>query len=131
LEADATLTITGQYIESILTADFSAFPLTGPPPLTVTFHDESESTTKEIVDWRWYFGDGKVSTEQHPTHVYRDPGSYTVTLTVVTYDKMDVLSKKQYITVTEGLPATGFIGLSIAVALIAISGSLAKIKRRK
>lgn len=130
LEADATLNIAGNYIESILTAGFSAFPLTGPPPLTVTFHDESESTTKDIIEWRWYFGDGKVGTEQHPTHVYRDPGSYTVTLTVVTYDKMDVLSKKQYITVTEGLPATGFMGLSIAVALIAICGSLAKRKRR-
>lgn len=131
LEADATLNITGDYIESILTAGFSAFPLTGPPPLTVTFHDESESTTKDIIEWRWYFGDGKVSTEQHPTHVYREPGDYTVTLTVVTYDKMDVISKKQYITVTEGMPVTGITGLGIASTLLALGGILGMRKRRK
>jgi len=131
LEAGATLNIAGAYVESILTADFSAFPVTGPPPLTVAFHDESESTTKEIIEWRWYFGDGKVGTEQHPTHVYRDPGSYTVTLTVVTYDKMDVISKKQYITVTEGLPVSGLTGLGIAAAVFALSGMLSMSRRKK
>lgn len=30
----------------------------------------------------WEFGDGNFSTDEHPTHDYTDPGSYTVTLTV-------------------------------------------------
>jgi len=130
LEADATLTISGEYVESILTADFSAFPLTGLPPLEVTFHDESESTTKEIIEWRWYFGDGKVSTEQHPTHVYREPGTYTVTLTVVTFDKMDVISKKQYIVVTQGMPAAGLAGLAAVAGLLGLGG-IFTIKRKR
>lgn len=34
--------------------------------------------------WHWDFGDGNVSSEQHPTHVYEDPGTYTVCLTIST-----------------------------------------------
>ncbi|MBT5800892.1 MAG: PKD domain-containing protein, partial [Gemmatimonadetes bacterium] len=37
----------------------------------------------EIDSWRWDFGDGKISTEQHPIHKYEEAGtSYTVTLYV-------------------------------------------------
>jgi PKD repeat protein len=34
------------------------------------------------VSWYWQFGDGSVSTDQNPTHVYLTPGSYTVSLRV-------------------------------------------------
>ncbi len=30
--------------------------------------------------WTWHFGDGTVSTDQHPTHRYALPGTYTVKL---------------------------------------------------
>ena len=30
--------------------------------------------------WHWEFGDGTVSDERHPTHVYANEGTYTVTL---------------------------------------------------
>jgi gliding motility-associated-like protein len=32
--------------------------------------------------WLWNFGDGNTSTQQNPTHVYADYGTYTVSLTV-------------------------------------------------
>jgi hypothetical protein len=34
------------------------------------------------TSWFWEFGDGDTSTDQLPTHVYEDPGVYTVRLTV-------------------------------------------------
>lgn len=32
--------------------------------------------------WAWTFGDGSTSTQQNPTHIYADTGTYTVGLTV-------------------------------------------------
>jgi len=49
----------------------------GTVPLTVSFADDSYSTT----DWNWSFGDGNWSFDATPTHTYADAGSYTVTLT--------------------------------------------------
>jgi hypothetical protein len=49
----------------------------------VLFRDESQG---EITSWSWNFGDGTTSTEQNPTHQYKDrpgkEGLYTVILTV-------------------------------------------------
>ncbi|MDR1023898.1 MAG: PKD domain-containing protein [Prevotellaceae bacterium] len=46
----------------------------------VAFSDLSEGN---ITQWRWDFGDGTTSTEQHPLHAYREAGKYIVTLDVV------------------------------------------------
>lgn len=59
------------------TADFAASVVTGPAPLTVQFTDKSAG---EVKLWRWDFGDGGRSDDQHPAHVYQEPGTYTVTL---------------------------------------------------
>jgi len=40
------------------------------------------STGEGITGWLWDFGDGIISTEQNPVHVYRQIGTYTVTLQV-------------------------------------------------
>ncbi len=45
---------------------------------SVAFTDES---TNAPTSWRWDFGDGNTSAEQHPAHVYEQPGDYTVCLT--------------------------------------------------
>ena len=45
----------------------------------VAFKDESVG---QATAWRWTFGDGEVSTEQHPTHAYKRPGNYVVVLTI-------------------------------------------------
>ncbi|HOJ96968.1 MAG TPA: PKD domain-containing protein, partial [Methanospirillum sp.] len=62
-----------------LTALFSADPVRGNAPLSVIFHD---SSTGIISAWDWDFGDGTVSHEQNPTHVYSQPGTYSVKLVV-------------------------------------------------
>jgi hypothetical protein len=49
--------------------------------LSVDFTDAS-TTSSTIVSWAWDFGDGNVSTDMSPTHVYAADGSYTACLTV-------------------------------------------------
>ncbi len=35
-----------------------------------------------VTSWKWTFGDGSTSTEQHPQHAYAKPGSYVIVLEV-------------------------------------------------
>jgi uncharacterized membrane protein len=45
----------------------------------VAFRDESYGN---ITSWHWEFGDGKSSSERHPTHRYEKEGEFIVTLRV-------------------------------------------------
>jgi gliding motility-associated-like protein len=49
------------------------------------FTDESEHG----VAWNWNFGDGTTSTSVNPVHVYTEPGSFDVILTVTNGDCED------------------------------------------
>ncbi|SNT41295.1 PKD domain-containing protein [Granulicella rosea] len=44
----------------------------------VAFEDESVGA----ATWKWDFGDGSTSVEQHPVHAYKGAGDYVVVLTV-------------------------------------------------
>ena len=66
---------------SPLHASFNADPTSGSAPLVVRFTDTS---TGEIANRAWDFGDGTTSTETNPLHTYTTPGEYTVTLRVAT-----------------------------------------------
>jgi len=79
-------------------ADFSASPQSGLAPLEVSFTDLSAG---DVTGWYWTFGDGETSTDQHPTHVYADPGAYTVSLEVSGPGGTDSLLAADYITVTD------------------------------
>jgi PKD repeat protein len=62
-----------------LTVDFSVSSTEGYRPMVVAFtplHNES------VTSYAWEFGDGETSSDPAPTHVYRDAGTYSVTLTV-------------------------------------------------
>ncbi len=52
-------------------------PTTGCSNLLVTFNN----TSVNAISYVWDFGDGTYSTATHPTHMYSNPGVYTVTLT--------------------------------------------------
>jgi PKD repeat protein len=61
-------------------AVFRAFPLYGPPPLTVNFH----CFTNRIVNrFFWDFGDGGVSIQKNPSHTYLKAGIFPVQLRVI------------------------------------------------
>lgn len=53
------------------------------PPFVIECYDRS-STSQPITSWRWEFGDGEISTEQSPRHIYAEPGRYEVRLSVST-----------------------------------------------
>ncbi len=78
----------------VLKALFSADPVQGKVPLDVSFHDKSTGT---ISTWGWDFGDGIVSNEQSPTHVYTQPGTYHVKLSVTGPDGTDEIVKEKLI----------------------------------
>ncbi|HNT78511.1 MAG TPA: PKD domain-containing protein, partial [Anaerolineae bacterium] len=80
--------------ENAVIANFSATPTQGSAPLTVTFADASVG---DITAWQWAFGDGGASTAQNPTHEYKTPGAYTVTLTVSGPGGSDTLTRTHYI----------------------------------
>jgi len=61
------------------TAGFVVQGGSGTLPLLVTFQDASSGV---ITSRSWDFGDGQTSSQIAPVHVYTEPGSYTVTLTV-------------------------------------------------
>ncbi len=59
------------------TAAFTANPVSGVIPVTIQFTNRS---TGNITNYNWNFGDGTLSAEANPTHVYAYPGTYTITL---------------------------------------------------
>lgn len=50
-------------------------------PLGVQFSNVSTSSSN--ATWLWDFGDGWLSTDQNPSHTYDEPGTYTVSLSIV------------------------------------------------
>jgi len=90
-------------------ANFYAVPKTGHNPLFVQFCDLS---TGNIISWHWDFGDGATSSGQNPIHIYKQPGNYTVTLTVTNDCGPDSETKVNYIVVTvspAGPPVAYFV----------------------
>jgi PKD repeat protein/Zn-dependent protease len=112
-EYTVRLTVTNQYGSDTKTvagfigagnppeADFSATPLNGDIPLTVTFTDISKDRP---ADWKWDFGDSTTSSVQNPTHAYTLPGTYDVRLKVSNNFGSDALSKTQYINASRPIP---------------------------
>ncbi|MDI9393997.1 MAG: PKD domain-containing protein [Euryarchaeota archaeon] len=94
-------------VEKGPTADFSASPLSGTAPLTVSFTD---SSTGNPTKWAWDFNsDGTIdSTEKNPVFTYSTAGTYSVTLTVTNSAASDEITKSNYITVGNG-PTASFI----------------------
>lgn len=50
---------------------------------TTNFHDFSLPLGGSIVSWQWDFGDGNISIDEDPIHIYSDTGEYTVQLLVI------------------------------------------------
>jgi VCBS repeat-containing protein len=88
------------------TADFSAMPLSGSEPLTVSFSDASTSYDG-ITSWQWDFGDGGTSTQQNPAHTYTQDGVYTVSVVVQEADA-DSDTETKNITVFDTGPTADF-----------------------
>jgi PKD repeat protein len=81
---------------SLLTANFTASPLSGSAPLDVQFSDLSTGT---VDTYLWDFGDGGTSVEASPLHSYTTNGAYTVTLSITGPGGSDSETRTGYIAV--------------------------------
>jgi len=52
---------------------------------SISFTDESDFDNNATVNYFWNFGDGNVSTERNPSHIYNSSGTFDVSLEV-SYD---------------------------------------------
>ncbi len=55
----------------------------GCAPVNAAFVSNASVTSGNVTGWLWNFGDGEISTDAHPLHVFDHTGNYDVTLTVV------------------------------------------------
>jgi adhesin HecA-like repeat protein len=82
-------------------ANFIATPTSGNPPMTVQFISLSTGNPRS---WSWSFGDGTwfnttTAGLANTTHVYRKPGTFTVSLTVGNNSDRDTRIRSDYITI--------------------------------
>src|SRR4051812_4128103 len=82
--------------QSQVVANFSASPIAGCKPLSVSFTDLSSGG---VTSWIWNFGNGNSGIGQHPSAIYVLPGVYTVTLTVSDGVTTNTKIKTNYIVV--------------------------------
>lgn len=68
-------------IEPKPVADFSAAAACAAKP--IQFTDRSAISAGSVAHWYWNFGDGNISTQQHPVHRYNTPGTYPVKMVAV------------------------------------------------
>jgi len=100
------------------TADFTADYTYGSAPLTVVFTNNSTGYDQPLAS-EWDFDDnGTVdSTDTHPTHIFTDPGVYSVKLTITDNDgSPDTITKTSYITVC--YPPANIVGSSTSYSLL-------------
>ncbi len=60
---------------------FTASPSSGCPPLDVKFGNQTVAGSGSITEQVWDFGDGQISTDFSPKHIYANSGNYSITLT--------------------------------------------------
>lgn len=66
-----------------------------------------ENTTPEASSFAWDFGDGENSTQEHPTHIFDEAGSYEVKLTATNDDGSQ--PKSETVTINEATILAFFI----------------------
>jgi PKD repeat protein len=107
-------------IQDVITADFTASPVTGQPPLAVAF---DPVLTGVANSYTWDFGDGNGSNDPNPIYTYTSEGIFDVSLTVeLDLDgcvHSDTDTKTHFVTVREldarfmGTPRAGTYPLSV------------------
>lgn len=79
-----------------------------------SFTDTSTPSSGNIVSWNWNFGDSGTSSSQNPTHTYVSPGTYTVTLIVVSSSGCsDTIQQNVTVNALPAITATGNINICL------------------
>ncbi len=61
----------------------------------------SDASTGSVFAWIWDFGDGTISSDQNPVHLYNAPGTYQVCLQIFTLDSCNSMYCEN-ITISQG-----------------------------
>jgi len=87
---------------------FQGGPPIGCPPHSVSFNNTSETET--ATTYLWDFGDGTTSVSANPVHVYENPGTYSVTLTMNStgYCSQELLLTQSGLVEVQAIPSAGF-----------------------
>jgi len=83
-----------------LAIDFTTVDTAGRAPYTVRFKEQVQYKP-DNCRFQWDFGDGLTSNELNPIHVFKDPGEYTIKLTIDYGLDQYVESKTAFIKVDE------------------------------
>lgn len=104
---------------------FDGGPVSGCPPLPVSF--QNYSATETAASYTWHFGDGSTSNAANPGHVYMVPGQYTVTLEMSTtgYCVQELASTQTAFIEVLPVPTAGF---SIEPSLVDILEPLVQVE---
>ncbi len=99
-------------LDSSLIAEFSASPVQGNAPLTVTFTNETLGSFTQAV---WDFGNGqkRTTTNETVTITYENSGTYPVKLTVIGPAGSDSEQKNGYISVLPSPPGAPVADFSV------------------
>lgn len=86
--------------------NFSASATSGCFPLPVQLSDLSDPGSGSISSWQWDFGDGVISTDQHPSHTYTSAGQFNISLRVRNSNGCEqTLTRTNYISLQNGVKA--------------------------
>jgi PKD repeat protein len=88
-----------------VSAEFSATPISGTRPMTVSFANQSLG---DFTSSTWNFGDGMTSAMLNPQHTYTTTGVYTVSLRISGLGGTSILTRTNYLTVAEAAPVAAF-----------------------
>ncbi len=88
----------GHRVGPPLSADFEPASRSGRAPLRVRFENFSVG---KIRNYEWDFGDGEKSTSRSPTHTFRAPGVYDVTLRVTDRAGEHAVTRRDCVAVLE------------------------------
>jgi len=63
--------------------------------IPIAFSDQSIAfDTNTVINWSWDFGDGSISGQQNPVHIFPDSGSYAVNLEIISSDGCSATSEQ-------------------------------------
>ena len=102
-------------------AGFTFLPTNPKKGENIQFKDESQDPEGKTIQYSWNFGDGYSSTQNNPTHKFKEGGEYTIRLTIRDDEgEINTISKKINIIQTYNLTIKVKDILGVAISKVDI-----------